>query len=103
MTGISRRSFFIGSAVAGVSTLASARTFSLDAASVNLFGPASGIAKLNANENPYGPSPKALKAMVEASAHGAYYVRRSAQRLREMIAERHGLSSDYVVLSSGSI
>ncbi len=102
MTGISRRSFFIGSAVAGVSTLASARTFSLDAASVNLFGPASGIAKLNANENPYGPSPKALKAIVEASAHGAYYVRRSAQRLREMIAERHGLSSDYVVLSSGS-
>ena len=102
MTGISRRSFFIGSAVAGVFTLASARTFSLDAASVNLFGPASGVAKLNANENPYGPSPKALKAMVEASAHGAYYVRRSAQRLREMIAERHGLSPDYVVLSSGS-
>lgn len=102
MTGISRRSFFIGSAVAGVSTLASVRTFSLDAAPVNLFGPASGIAKLNANENPYGPSPKALEAMVKASAHGAYYVRRSAQRLREMIAERHGLSPDYVVLSSGS-
>lgn len=102
MTGISRRSFFIGSAVAGVATLASVRTFSLDAAPVNLFGPASGIAKLNANENPYGPSPKALEAMVKASAHGAYYVRRSAQRLREMIAERHGLSPDYVVLSSGS-
>ncbi len=102
MTGISRRSFFIGSAVAGVSTFASARTFSLDSAPVNLFGPASGIAKLNANENPYGPSPKALKAIVEASAHGAYYVRGSAQRLREMIAERHGLSTDYVVLSSGS-
>lgn len=102
MTGISRRSFFIGSAVAGVSTLASVRTFSLDAAPVNLFGPASGIAKLNANENPYGPSPKALEAMVKASTHGAYYVRRSAQRLREMIAERHGLSPDYVVLSSGS-
>jgi histidinol-phosphate aminotransferase len=102
MTGISRRSFFIGSAVAAVSTLASARTFSIDAAPGDLFGPASGIAKLNANENPYGPSPKALKAMVKASAHGAYYVRRSAQRLREMIAERHGLSPDYVVLSSGS-
>ena len=40
--------------------------------------------------------------MVKASAHGAYYVRRSAQILREMIAERHGLSPDYVVLSSGS-
>ena len=102
MTGISRRSFFIGSAVAGASTLASVRTFSLDAAPVNLYGPASGVAKLNANENPYGPSPKALKAMVEASAHGAYYVRKSAQRLREMIAERHDLSPDYVVLSSGS-
>ena len=89
MTGISRRSFFIGSAVAGVSTLASARTFSLDAAPINLYGPASGVAKLNANENPYGPSPKALKAMVEASAHGAYYVRQSAQRLREMLSLIH--------------
>ena len=103
MTGISRRSFFIGSAVAGVSTLTSAgRVFSLDAALESLYGPAPGIAKLNANENPYGPSPAALKAMMKASAHGAYYVRESAQRLREMIAERHGLTTDHVVLSSGS-
>ena len=102
MTRISRRSFFIGAAVTGVSTLASARTFSLDTLPINLFGPASGVAKLNANENPYGPSPKAVKAMVESSAYGAYYVRKSAQRLREMIAERHDLSPDYVVLSSGS-
>jgi histidinol-phosphate aminotransferase len=69
MTGISRRSFFIGSAVAGVSTLTSAgRVFSLDAALESLYGPAPGIAKLNANENPYGPSPAALKAMMKASA-----------------------------------
>ena len=72
MTGISRRSFFIGSAVAGVSTLTSAgRVLSLDAALESLYGPAPGIAKLNANENPYGPSPAAPKAMMKASADGA--------------------------------
>jgi histidinol-phosphate aminotransferase len=61
-----------------------------------------GIAKLNGNENPYGPSPNALKAMAVASTRGGYYVNTSAQTLRKMIAERHGLTPDHVLLSSGS-
>jgi histidinol-phosphate aminotransferase len=66
------------------------------------YGPAPGIAKLNANENPYGPSPKALQAMSEAAAHGAYYVGESVPRLKSMIAERHGLTPENISLSSGS-
>lgn len=66
------------------------------------YGPAPGIAKLNANENPYGPSKAALAAIQEASTSGAYYVTESAKALQAMIAERHGVDPEYVALSSGS-
>ncbi|WP_295798613.1 histidinol-phosphate transaminase [uncultured Microbulbifer sp.] len=67
-----------------------------------LYGPPPGVAKLNANENPYGPSPAALKAMMQASQKGAYYVYDSVMRLKTMIAERHGLTPDHIALGSGS-
>ncbi|HEY8569966.1 pyridoxal phosphate-dependent aminotransferase [Microbulbifer sp.] len=67
-----------------------------------LYGPPPGIARLNSNENPYGPSPAALKAMMEASQKGAYYVYDSVIRLKEMIAERHGLTPEHISIGSGS-
>lgn len=67
-----------------------------------MYGPAPGVAKLNANENPFGPSKAALAAINEASTNGAYYVQESARALQSMIAERHGVSPEYVALSSGS-
>ena len=103
--GIKRRTFLSGTALFGASALLkSPKVFStsLPKKMVGLYGPIQGVAKLNANENPYGPSPLALKAMAEASKRGAYYVRNSAKILREMIAERHELSPDHVLLSSGS-
>ena len=60
------------------------------------------MAKLNANENPYGPSLKAIEAMTEAIGNGAYYVDKSADILRKMIAEKHGLTKEHILLSSGS-
>ena len=60
------------------------------------------IIKLASNENPLGPSPKALAAMRAAleSAHlypdgGGYY-------LREALAAKLGLSRDHLILGSGS-
>ncbi|EED33052.1 putative histidinol-phosphate aminotransferase [gamma proteobacterium NOR5-3] len=67
-----------------------------------LYGPAPGVAKLNANENPYGPSKKALAAIQEASLSGSYYADQSAMALRAMIAERNGVDPEYVAISSGS-
>lgn len=67
-----------------------------------LYGPAPGVAKLNSNENPYGPSEKALAAMRAATAHGAYYVDGSVARLITMIAEYNGVPENYISLSSGS-
>ena len=102
---ISRRLFLGGAAsvlgtaaISGASTAAAAPR----AAPQPLYGPAPGVAKLNANENPYGPSPKALKAIMQASQKGAYYVSDSVMQLKSMIAERHGLTPDHVVLGSGS-
>ncbi len=103
--GIARRDFFLGLAGLGAAALVpSDRAIAsvLSGATHHLYGPPDGIAKLDANENPYGPSPGALKAMAEATRLGAYYVKESAQRLREMIAERHELTPDHIMLSSGS-
>lgn len=103
--GLSRRSFFTASAALSGGALLGSRlvTASTDGYAVNpLYGPPVGVAKLNANENPYGPSPAALKAMAEASQSGAYYVNESSKKLRDMIAERHGLTREHVMLSSGS-
>jgi histidinol-phosphate aminotransferase len=71
-------------------------------ASTPKYGPAPGVAKLNANENPYGPSQAALTAMAEASAMGAYFVGDSVSRLKAMIGERFSLPPSQVSLSSGS-
>ena len=66
------------------------------------YGPTPGVAKLNANENPYGPSPAALRAVMEATRHGAYYVGDSVVRLKAMIAEKHGLTPEHILLGAGS-
>jgi histidinol-phosphate aminotransferase len=103
--GFSRRSFFTASAALSGGALLGSRVVmaNADNYAVNpLYGPSVGVAKLNANENPYGPSPAALKAMAEASQSGAYYVSESSKKLRDMIAERHGLTREHVMLSSGS-
>ena len=103
--GLSRRSFFATSAALTGGALLSAKKVEANTTGYTanpLYGPPIGAAKLNANENPYGPSPAAIKAMAEASQSGAYYVNESAKKLRDMIAERHGLTRDHIMLSSGS-
>ncbi|HSG89326.1 MAG TPA: aminotransferase class I/II-fold pyridoxal phosphate-dependent enzyme [Pseudomonadales bacterium] len=66
------------------------------------FGPPPGVVRLSANENPYGPSPKALKAIAEAASKGAYYPGAVRAELQGMIAAANGIDTDGVVLSSGS-
>jgi histidinol-phosphate aminotransferase len=102
---LSRRRFLGGSAiVAGaiagsVLPMAASQTAMMPALK---YGPAKGIAKLNANENPYGPSPAALKAMNAAASKGAYYVGESVPTLLSLIAERHDIKDTQISLSSGS-
>lgn len=105
----SRRTF-IGGSVATATALGAFSFLKANAASKTpsapafpVFGPDPGIAKLNANENPYGPSPAAIEAITKASTTGgAYYAYKTAQFLMDMIAERHFLTRDNISLSGGS-
>ncbi|PDT06337.1 histidinol-phosphate transaminase [Rhizobium chutanense] len=62
-----------------------------------------GLVKLNTNENPYGPSPKALEAIAQAADDRLrLYPDPAATELRETIAARHGLTADEVFVGNGS-
>jgi len=66
------------------------------------FGPEPGIISLRSNENPYGPSAKALKAAAKALHKGAYYPGPIRNMLLDAIVEKNGLTRDNMILSSGS-
>ena len=61
------------------------------------------LVKLNTNENPYGPSPKALEA-VRAAADDSLrlYPDPVALDLRNAIAKRYGVNLDQVFVGNGS-
>lgn len=58
--------------------------------------------KLSANENPLGASPKAIEAARAAASHLDVYPDGTARRLREALAEAHGLNPANIVCSNGS-
>jgi histidinol-phosphate aminotransferase len=100
---LSRRSV-LGAASAGTAlALGSAPALAaVKPAGKPLFGPAPGTAWLTYNENPYGPSPKAMAAMADAASKGCYYADDATERLRRMIAERFGVTPGHVVIGNGS-
>ncbi|MEM6708596.1 MAG: histidinol-phosphate transaminase [Pseudomonadota bacterium] len=102
MTNQFNRRGFLGSSLFAAGAVAAQPVVAKHHGAKLSYGPTAGMAKLNANENPYGPSPAALNAMMEAASKGAYYVGQSVPTLKAMIAERHGLTPDHVALSSGS-
>lgn len=101
---IGRRTFLGGgAAVAGISAAFPALGQAGAAVSAaDNFGPEDGIAMLARNENPYGPAPSALRAAAEVATKGCYYSDRGLRMLHEMIAERHSVSPDQVVVGAGS-
>ncbi|GAA4452067.1 histidinol-phosphate transaminase [Nibrella saemangeumensis] len=73
------------------------------ATAVPVMAPKAGLkARLSANENPYGPSPKAIKAIAEASSEGFLYPFQHAGELKKMIAAQEGVPEDHILLSAGS-
>jgi histidinol-phosphate aminotransferase len=60
------------------------------------------IIKLASNENPLGPSPKAVAAMHEAVEKAHFYPDGGGYYLREAIAEKCGLKRENVILGCGS-
>jgi histidinol-phosphate aminotransferase len=96
------RRLLLGAAAGGAALSVARSAMAAASDPAPLLGPAPGVARLGLNENPYGPAPSAIKAMTEALSTGAYYPFGGVQRLVEMIAERHGVTPDHIIVSSGS-
>jgi len=96
MNGLSRRDFarLIGAGVA-------ASTLPPLLAQPATRNPGAGV-RLSANENPYGPSPKALTAMHDAVRAGFRYPDEASDELVATIAKLHGVPTDQVILGDGS-
>jgi histidinol-phosphate aminotransferase len=60
------------------------------------------IVKLASNENPLGPSPKAVAAARLALEQGQLYPDGGCFALRQKLAERHGLGPDQFIPGNGS-
>ncbi|MBA5866459.1 MAG: histidinol-phosphate transaminase [Nitrospira sp. CR1.3] len=60
------------------------------------------VIKLASNENPIGPSPKALAVLSEGAATLHRYPDGGAFRLREAMADRWKVTPDHIILGNGS-
>jgi histidinol-phosphate aminotransferase len=98
-TTLTRRSF---SKLIGVSAAyAAIRPVEANASWRPLNG-AANIVRLSSNENPYGPSPAALKAMTDGFSLAWRYPDEYADMLADELARLHGVPVDQVLLGDGS-
>jgi histidinol-phosphate aminotransferase len=61
-----------------------------------------GVVKLSSNENPLGPSPRALAALQAAAGSINRYPEAGALALRQALAARFGIAPEMVACSNGS-
>ncbi|MDQ3626799.1 MAG: aminotransferase class I/II-fold pyridoxal phosphate-dependent enzyme [Verrucomicrobiota bacterium] len=64
--------------------------------------PAGSVVRLSSNENPFGPSPKARKAMTDAFEFACRYPDDHAEELVAMLAKQDEVSPEQVLLGAGS-
>jgi len=58
-------------------------------------------ARLGANENVFGPSPKAIAAMQKAAGEVWQYADPESHDLRKALAEKHGVEMENIVIAAG--
>jgi histidinol-phosphate aminotransferase len=58
--------------------------------------------RLNSNENPYGPSEKAKKAVMENLSRGNRYAFDELEELKKIIAAKESVDPAYVLIGAGS-
>jgi histidinol-phosphate aminotransferase len=61
-----------------------------------------GAARLDSNENPYGPSPAAVDAMTRSQKIAARYPDALEESLTQALAKLHGVAGENVLLGCGS-
>ena len=60
------------------------------------------MARLNANENPYGPSESTKKAVVDSVSGGNRYSWKELETLVDKIAKKEGVNPDHIMMGPGS-
>ena len=75
---------------------------SLDAFSARTGVPVDRLVKLNSNESPYAPSPRALAALAQFTAYNLYPDPEATQ-VRGALSTYTGVDSSYLVLANGSM
>ena len=60
------------------------------------------VVKLASNENPLGPSPRALEAIQNFSSDLHLYPDGDASKLKDLLAEMEGVDSDQLIIGNGS-
>ncbi len=58
--------------------------------------------RLNANENPYGPSEKAKQAILQAMSESNRYAFARQEELKAMLAEKEGVTPEHISIGAGS-
>src|SRR5215470_8464918 len=66
------------------------------------FGRPANIVRLSSNENPYGPSPAALKAMTDGFSLAWRYPDEHADALVDELARMNNVTVDQILLGDGS-
>lgn len=103
---INRRDWLRASLLSGLSLAAAPAAFCEPEPELpaGYFPPKGGVlkARLSANENPYGPSPKAIKTITEAAPDGYLYAMEYARKFRKLVADTEGVPEEYVLLGAGS-
>src|ERR1041384_6817799 len=88
----------------GAAVVATRPSLGLSAAASKSFiasSPAT-VVRLSSNENPYGPSPMAVKAMTEAFDLAWRYPDEHAERLIDSLAKLNGVKTEQILLGDGS-
>ena len=60
------------------------------------------LIRLDSNENPFGPSPRALEGMRMAMADASSYPEDDCTELRRKLAAHHGVPAEQVLVTAGS-
>lgn len=104
MNNLSRRNWLRVSGLAGASSLigTSRLSGSIIADFSDKKTSTEGIIRLSSNENPYGPSPKVRTAMTNSFDDVCRYPGMFYKELVAMLAEKHNVPMDHIILTAGS-
>ena len=69
---------------------------------INSFEDDANLILLRSNENPYGPSEKAKKAVIQSLSQGNRYAFAELGELQKIIADKEGVDPSYVLIGAGS-